>query len=202
MFIENRDDNTKFGRGGRMEIHGDDLYGWSAVVHTPRTSPDISPGHIARTMDTDAAKQYDLRMKQRRDEFNPKRRLKELASADQDHLAEIAKTVRYTGNAEHKRSPGDFGLTPPASPRRGKTLCDTIELFERSIAVNLLKMGLMRGLVDQRWAEETWPKLIWAVTENDEPVEAQHEQGGAYHGYPLPSNDPMYDKILKAWRKQ
>ncbi len=62
----------------------------------------------------------------------------------------LADTVRYGGNPEHKRNPGDFGLTPPAAPRRGKSLGDEAVRFRRADALALLRQGLMAGLVDQR----------------------------------------------------
>ena len=58
----------------------------------------------------------------RRNRFNPKRRICE--AADPSDLEGIAGRVRDVGNPEHKRNPGDFGLTPPAQPRADKTLCD------------------------------------------------------------------------------
>ena len=141
-------------------------------------------------------------MNPREGKFNPKRRLAALTQPHLAALAVLAKSARYTGNPEHKRNPGDFNLTPPASPRRGKTLCDEVGIFHRSLAQSLLRQGLTKGLVDGRWSGEGWPQNIWAVTEGDEPLEAQHEGGGAYHGYPMPKNDPLRDQVLSAWRVQ
>ncbi|MEZ5583130.1 MAG: hypothetical protein R3F37_10525 [Candidatus Competibacteraceae bacterium] len=66
----------------------------------------------------------------KRKSFNLKRRIAK-APARKD-LDRIANAVRYGGNPEHKRNPGDFGLTPPASPRPDKTLCDGAHIFKRS----------------------------------------------------------------------
>ena len=48
-----------------------------------------------------------------------------------------------------------------------------------------------------------WPTLrhLWAVTEHDEPLEAQLENAtqGVYHGYPIPDTDPMGEEVLKRW---
>ena len=47
--------------------------------------------------------------------YNPTRRFAtDLSSA---LLEQMAHSIRYGGNPEHKRNPGDFGLTPPAQPR-------------------------------------------------------------------------------------
>jgi hypothetical protein len=40
------------------------------------------------------------------------------------------------------------------------------------------------------------------MTDNDEPLEAQLENGeqGIYHAYPLPEADPFADQVRTAWR--
>jgi len=133
--------------------------------------------------------------------FNPKRRLRRapLTALERDRLLVLAKRVRYGGNPEHKRNPGDFRLTPPASPRRGKSLCDDVAITRRSTALRLLKAGLTAGLIDDRWSGDEWPQLIWAVTADGKPVEAQSEGGGVYHGYPMPEADPLRNAVAEAW---
>lgn len=37
-------------------------------------------------------------------------------------LLALSRKATYGGNPEHKRNPGDFGLSPPALPRQGKSL--------------------------------------------------------------------------------
>jgi len=59
--------------------------------------------------------------------LNPKRRF---ARELPDELGTRANAVRYGGNPEHKRSPGNFGLIPPAAPRADKTLCDGAGIFD------------------------------------------------------------------------
>ena len=79
----------------------------------------------------------------KRKSFNPKRRI---ASAPvQADLDRLAGEVLYGGNPEHKRNPGDFGLTPPASPRRTKTLCDGAGVFSRALALELLRKEFAVG---------------------------------------------------------
>ena len=84
--------------------------------------------------------------------FNPKRRLCTDAQLDgKRHLLEdLAKRARYSGNPEHKRNPGDFGLDPPSSPRPGKTLCDAVEIHTRAAAVALLRTGVRKGTFSDR----------------------------------------------------
>ena len=65
--------------------------------------------------------------------------------------------VRYCGNPVHKRNPGDFGLTPPAGPRPGKSLCDTAKIFDKAVANKLLQKGVARGLVSKQFQGD-WPQ--------------------------------------------
>src|SRR5271170_205021 len=66
----------------------------------------------------------------RRGEFNPKRQVRPVDKADRTMLNRLARVVKYGGNPEHKSDPGDFGLTPPATPKPDKTLCD-LRAYER-----------------------------------------------------------------------
>ena len=138
----------------------------------------------------------------RRTSFNPKRELLPLArfEACKSVFHSLAAQVRYAGNPEHKRNPGDFNLVPPAAPRRGKSLCDDAHIFSRADAVKLLRSGLKMGLVDARWPGEGWPQIVWAVTGDGHPLEAQREGEGAYHGYPMPDADPFRAAVLERWR--
>ncbi|MCY4261041.1 MAG: hypothetical protein OXC91_12375 [Rhodobacteraceae bacterium] len=56
----------------------------------------------------------DLDVMARYRKFNPKRRLASPDTYTGTELVGLAKAVKYSGNPEHKRNPGDFGLTPPA----------------------------------------------------------------------------------------
>jgi hypothetical protein len=106
--------------------------------------------------------------------------------------------MRYNGNPEHKRNPGDFGLTPPSGPRPGKTLCGQVEIYSRAEALALLKAGVRRGTFSAQ-ERDGWPQNVWAVTEKGEPLEAQLEGQGTYHGYPMPAADPFREKVLERW---
>lgn len=141
-------------------------------------------------------------MKQRYDKFNPKRRFKALEGDDLAHLRKLASRVGYGGNPEHKLNPGDFGLTPPKNPRPGKSLCDDVAIFSRAVALTLLRKGLRRGLVSDRF-HDAWPRNIWSVTDDGRPVEAQLENPvlGTYHGYPMPESDPLASEVLKKWEE-
>jgi hypothetical protein len=133
-----------------------------------------------------------------RESFNPKRALHDIATLSAGQVEQWIAAARYGGNPEHKRNPGDFGLTPPAGARMGKALCDQVHIFSRSAALELLRNGLRRGLVS-RQQRDGWPQNVWAVTSVGEPLEAQHEGGGVYHGYPMAENDPFRDVVLQRW---
>lgn len=138
---------------------------------------------------------------QKRRSFNPKRRLSQRAVTpeEQDAFRQLAGRVRYGGNPEHKRNPGDFGLDPPSLPRLGKSLCDDANVSSRSNALDLLRSGFAKGLVSTKRRGE-WPQNVWAVTREGQPVEAQLEADGVYHGYPMPQNDPFREEILARWK--
>jgi len=131
--------------------------------------------------------------------FNPKRRVcsPDKLESRRDVIASLGRP-EYRGNPAHKRNPGDFGLTPPSSPRLGKTLCDSVGVFTREEAQRLLTAGLDRGLFSNQ-ERNGWPQYVWAVTPDNQPVEAQLEGNGAYHGYPMPENDPFRDEVLTRW---
>jgi hypothetical protein len=115
----------------------------------------------------------------------------------------LAARASYGGNPEHKRSPGDYGLIPPASPRPGKTLCDGTRNIPKEEATDLLVGGLLKGMCSQ-CNSETFPKNIWSVSENGEVFEAQLENQveGIYHGYPVPNDDDFINVIQKEWMRR
>lgn len=137
-------------------------------------------------------------MRRRPDHYNLKRKLDR--AVDADVLREWLDRVRYSGNPEHKRNPGDFGLTPPASPRPDKQLCDRSGVFERAVAEHYLAEGVRRGMVSaQRVAG--LPQNIWAVMPDGVVLEAQldNREQATYHGYPLAEHDPFGRCVRDAW---
>lgn len=133
--------------------------------------------------------------------FNPKRTVDLFVSREQ--LEDWASRVSYGGNPEHKRNPGDFGLTPPSDPRPDKALCDRVGVFRRAEALQLLQDGLRRGLVSAQ-RRGGWPQQAWSLTRGRVPVEFQLENAdtGRYHGYPLPENDPFREEVLDSWGRR
>lgn len=144
-------------------------------------------------------------MKRRYAQFNPKRKLLTPVQVQTraEDLRKLADRVRYGGNPEHKKNPGDFGLTPPADPRQGKSLCDAAKIFKRDEATKLLQDGLRSGLVSDRMIGE-WPKNVWSVTDDGLAMEAQLEnpESGTYHGYPMPDTDPLSLEVIRRWERR
>lgn len=138
----------------------------------------------------------------KRQTLNPKRRLKPspLNPGETEALRVLAEKVGYTGNSDHKRNTGNFGLDPPLGPRPGKTLCDDSNIFQIGVARRLLKEGARRGLISHQ-QRNGWPQNIWSVTNRGIPLEAQleNQETGDYHGYPMSNNDPFREAILKRW---
>lgn len=141
-------------------------------------------------------------MSSTRTQFNPKRRFACSVPADAV-LRKFAKEVRYGGKPVHKRNPGDFGLSPPALPRDDKSLCDNVQVFKRAEARELLKEGILRGMISEWDGENGYPKNIWSMTADGVPLEAQLENpgNGTYHGYPLEGNDTFREVVMAQWKK-
>lgn len=137
-------------------------------------------------------------MFKKRTRFNYKRKIASIA--DTEALNRLAGEVRYGGNPEHKRNPGDFGLTPPAAPRADKTLCDGAGIFRRGEALELLREGIRCGLVSF-WDGRGYPSNVWSVSAEGIPLEAQLENSanGTYHGYPMPVEDVFREKVIARW---
>ena len=137
-----------------------------------------------------------------RRKFNSKRGV--AVNPDPSELQDLAARVRYGGNPEHKRNPGDFGLTPSAQLRPDKTACDEAGITERRVALRLLREGIRKGLVsDQVRGPGQFPQNVWAVTEDGHPLEAQLEnpETGSYHGYPMPVVDPFRKLVIERWNR-
>jgi len=140
-------------------------------------------------------------MSSTRTKFNRKRRFAS-SLPEKASLEQLAAAVRYGGKPDHKRNPGDFGLTPPSLPRDDKSLCDEISLFRRADALRLLQRGVKRGMISP-WDGTGYPKNIWSMTDGGIPLEAQLENpgNGTYHGYPLEMNDDFRDSVIARWNQ-
>ena len=98
-------------------------------------------------------------MPRTRAKFNRKRRFASSLPA-LEALKRLAAEVRYGGKPDHKRNPGDFGLTPPSLPRDDKSLCDEIRLFRRAEALRLLRLGVERN---NRYDFTSLENVVWTA---------------------------------------
>lgn len=174
----------------------------------PRLSPNLGPctlppravGVADKRSRRQPSSSFGGPAMRRRKSYNPKRRIRE--SSDPAELERLAVTVRYGGNPEHKRNPGDFGLIPPTLPRADKTLCDGVSVFSRAKAEELLRKGIRRGLVSAQ-TRGGFPQHVWSVTDDGCPLEAEldNQETGSYHGYPMPDSDPFRIAVLDHWKR-
>lgn len=84
----------------------------------------------------------------RRRKYNERREIDE--SVTDQERRRLVQQVMYGGNPEHKRSPGDFGLSPPCMPRRDKEKCDDFGVNSRREALKLLREGVRKGLISKQ----------------------------------------------------
>ena len=180
---------------------------WASVDKILHFMRDSQDRQSIKSLPLLMAKSCEMKRNKRyRDSFNPKRQIRECDAGDVPFLMDLLSKVRYGGNPQHKKNPGDFGLTPPSQPRSLKSLCDSAFVFRRSEALNLLREGVARGMISVQTNEYGFPQNIWAVKSlpdgTEIPLEAQIENPmvGSYHGYPLLPSDTMSGIVLSKWR--
>lgn len=129
------------------------------------------------------------------------RRLIRKIPLSEEERSFLRQSATYEGSPHHKRSPGDFGLTPPAAPRPDKTLCDEAGVMKRAIASDLLQRAIERGLASEAVGAPRFPKQLWAIDAEGQVFEAMYggSKLGAYHGYPIRQSDPLFDEITEVW---
>jgi hypothetical protein len=88
-----------------------------------------------------------------------------------------------------------------ATRGQGRRSVIKVKIFTRAEAIRLLGAGLRRGLFSVQ-ERNGWPQNIWSVTDGGQPLEAQLEGDGVYHGYPMPDADPFREEVLQRWNTQ
>jgi hypothetical protein len=109
----------------------------------------------------------------------------------------------YEGSPLHKRNPGDFGLTPPASPRPDKTLCDIAEVLTLQKAKHLLESAIKKGVASESRQAQHFPTSLWVV-DGEHVLEARYggSRLGYYHGFPIPKDQALYELIRQWWSQE
>ena len=132
---------------------------------------------------------------------NPKRRLAPRDELDAEDLRRLARETRYVGSALHKSKPGDYGFTPPTSPRPDKSLCDGKRIVKKREAMELFRQGLSRGMVSP-YAKNGFPKYVWAVDQDNEVYEAKVGRDRGYHGYALNADGErdLCRWVIREWK--
>jgi len=168
-------------------------------VADARVGDALMPSPANRRLASENQPTRGKRMRPRQN-HGSKKKLADLSDWTQEQLDSLAEKLTYSGNPLHKMNPGDYNLTPLcAGGRPGKSLCDSVKAFTKSEALQLLREGCRRGLIDHN-IENGWPKRIWAVYQ-EVVLEAQHDKSpsGSYHGYPLQADDNFKNYIMDRW---
>lgn len=139
----------------------------------------------------------------KRSGYNPKRKIAPADKFTEKERTSFARRCSYGGNPEHKRNPANYGLTPPSSPRPGKTLCDASGNISKADAKRLITAGFRKGMVSVRDING-WPSNVWSVSKEDEVYEAclENRVQGIYHGYPMPNDDDFRAKVIEEWKQR
>lgn len=113
----------------------------------------------------------------------------------------------YEGHPHHKFAPNNFGLQPPAAPRRTKTLCDRHPFNVRCLseAKSMLTRAIQCKMISEEKAVNGLPKFVWFVRISDGAV-FEAKLGGPYsnlyHGYPLQNDDANRQSVVRAWKER
>lgn len=61
---------------------------------------------------------------------------------------------------------------------------------------------MRKGLISEQW-RGAFPQNVWAVSEDNIPLEAQldNQEQGSYHGYPMLETDPFREEVLSRWSR-
>jgi hypothetical protein len=130
---------------------------------------------------------------------NPKRRIISGVLPETGIREKLAAVVKYTGSGHHKRNPADYGLER-TNPRPTKSLCDAAGSLPLSVALGLLREGVLKAMISAP-AEDGFPKYIGSVSPEGVVYEAKTHPNtpGEYHGYPLENEDDMRAYVMKIW---
>ena len=120
---------------------------------------------------------------------------------DTNWYGRLAERVSYVGSGHHKLYPADYGFER-SEPRPTKSLCDKGGVIKLEKAKNMLRQGVLQGLVSSLSYGE-FPKFVWFVDSANCVYEAKTDANspGKYHGYPLEPNDAFRDVVLRVWKK-
>jgi hypothetical protein len=146
-------------------------------------------------------------------EFNIKAEMRliseKIFNAQKQQWVEKGVVATYAGSNYHKRYPEAWNLTWPFPPRPYASKCDDLLLIQRyprptyellAEIHKLITEAFTRGTISAS-IERGWPSCLWAITTDDQIVEAHRSTRGAgkYHGYPFMSTKDFENEIRKRW---
>lgn len=140
----------------------------------------------------------------KREGNRPDRRFVDEGFTSSDDREALCARLCYVGSGTHKLRPGDYGFHPSHNPRPSKSPCDAVRAVLLAEASNLMRRGIMLGMVS-RFDEGGVPKYVWAVDDAGDVYEAKTrpEHETEYHGYRLGDDErDLRHHILKEWKRR
>lgn len=129
--------------------------------------------------------------------------------AQKQQWIEKGAAATYEGSNYHKRDPEAWHLTWPNPPRPYASKCEDLLLIRRHsgptpellIEIHRLIIEAFERGTFSASIERGWPSCLWAITTDDQIVEAHRgtRGSGKYHGYPFKSTKDFEGEIRKRW---
>jgi hypothetical protein len=116
----------------------------------------------------------------------------------------LKEVLRYTGSAEHKLHPGNYGFTPSPNPHPSKSVCDDLRPLGLEEARALFEQGIEFGMFSFV-EKQSVPKYVWSVDAAGEVYEAKCKPGQEtdYHGYRLGDDErARRGYVLGEWKSR
>ena len=121
----------------------------------------------------------------------------------------LGKSSLYDPSAYHKKNPELWGLPRVNPPRPYGTYCDILTCIRKYGDASKELINMINELMQETFTrgtfsssiEKGWPTCLWAVTEDQEIVEAHRgtRGSGKYHGYPYRGPAKFAEEIVKRW---
>ena len=140
----------------------------------------------------------------KREGNRPDRRIAPETSTTDEARRQLLLRISYSGSANHKLRPGDYGFVPTHNPRPSKTPCDELRSVLLAEAATLFAAGVERGMMSA-FPPDGVPKYVWAVDQSGEPYEAKTkpERETEYHGYRIGEDErQMREYVTKEWKRR
>lgn len=144
-----------------------------------------------------------MRRPQKRSKTKKKTAVASEVEYDKDTLEQMARDARYRPSPYHKSNPAAWGLTGLSQHRPDKTVCEGSGVTSCRDAAELLKLGILCGMVSKQ-KRKNWPRNVWAVDTAGIVYEAQLSNSGLgeYHGYPMTDGDRIADLVRTEWERR